>query len=179
MVKLLSTNELATYLRLKPVTIRRKAKTGEIPSLKIGNRLRFNKKQIDKWLLHTPHRNRMQILVVDDEPLIGQLFENILREHGHHVTIATSGLQALGTIDKERFDLIFLDLFMPELDGAELFRRIRQKNKHVPVVIITGYPGSDLLSKAMTYGPFVVLEKPFYCDNILATIASFTDKSAN
>lgn len=51
MNKLLSATQLAEYLNLKPVTIRRKAKSGGIPSIKIGNRLRFDKQQIDKWLL--------------------------------------------------------------------------------------------------------------------------------
>ena len=88
-----------------------------------------------------------------------------------------SGLEALGILDKRRFDLIFLDLFIPELDGVELFRRIRQKDKHAQVATITGYPDSDLMKKAMAYGPFVVLEKPFYSSDILNTIVNFTHKS--
>lgn len=178
MDKLLSATQLATFLNLKPVTIRRKAKKGEIPSIRIGNRLRFDKEQVDEWLQYSSNRKLVQILVVDDEPMIGQLFEKSLRKHDCQVMVSSSSLEALEILDKKRFDLIFLDLFMPELDGAELFRRIRQKNNRTPVAIITGYPDSDLMRKAMTYGPFVVLEKPFYSDDILDTIFSFTYKSA-
>lgn len=170
MNKLLSATQLATYLNLKPVTIRRKAKAGEIPLIRIGNRLRFDKEQVDKWLQYLSNRKLVQILVVDNEPIIGQLFEKSLRKDGCQVTVSLSSIEALEILDKKRFDLIFLDLFMPELDGAELFRRIRQKDKHAPVAIITGYPNSDLIRKAMTYGPFAVLEKPFYSDDILNTI---------
>lgn len=179
MTKLLSAYELAEYLNLKPVTIRRKAKTGEIPFIKIGNRLRFDKKQVDKWLLSNPQRNRLQIFVVDDEPTIGRLFEESLGKSDYQVTVSLSSLEALEILEKRRFDLIFLDLVMPEVNGVEFFRRLRKKDKYTPVAIITGYPDSDLLKRAMAYGPFVVMVKPFHRDDILNTIANFAHKNAN
>ena len=173
MGKLLSATQLAEYLNLKPVTVRRKARKGEIPTIRIGNRLRFNKQQIDRWLLHRSNRRPINILVIDDEPIIGQLFKNSLNGHGYHITTTLSSLEALELVGNRHFDLIFLDLVMPELDGAELFHRIRQKNKHTPVIIITGYPDSDLMSRAMGHGPFTVMKKPFTDDDILNTVHSF------
>ena len=173
MVKLLSAVQLAEYLSLKPVTVRRKAKKGEIPTIRIGNRLRFNKQQIDRWLLHGGHRRPMHILVVDDEPIIGQLFKDGLGKRGYRTTTTLSSLEALELVANRHFDLIFLDLLIPRPDGAELFRRIKQMDKHVPVVIITGYPDSDTMRRAMEHGPFTVMRKPFTQDDILNTVHSF------
>ncbi|MFC2070930.1 response regulator [Chloroflexota bacterium] len=175
MDKLLSTNGVAEYLNMAPLTIRRKVKDGEIPSIRIGNRLRFDKQQIDKWLLERSSRGPVQILVVDDEHLIGQLFKDSLNEFNYQVTTTLSSLEALGLLNARHFDLIFLDLLMPEVDGAELFRRIRQMDKSVPVAIITGYPDSDLMKRAMEHGPFTVMKKPFTGDDIVSTVRSFVD----
>jgi excisionase family DNA binding protein len=175
MDKLLSTKALAEYLDMAPLTVRRKTLTGEIPSIKIGNRLRFDKQQIDRWLLEKSNRRPVHILVVDDEPLVGELFKDSLNEPGYQVTTTLSSIEALELINTRHFDLIFLDLLMPELDGAELFRRIRQTDKRIPVAIITGYPDSNLMGKAMEHGPFTVLKKPFTGDDILNTVQRFVE----
>ncbi len=173
MNRLLSVKEVAEYLNVKPVTVRRRANSGEIPSIRIGNRIRFHKQEINKWLLSRSNGRPMHILVVDDEPSIGELFKESLNEPGYQVTTTLSSLEALELMDEKHFDLIFLDLFIPELDGAELFRRIRRMDKELPVAIITGYPDSDLMRRAMEHGPFMVLKKPFSSDDILNTIFSF------
>ena len=173
MDRLFSTAQLAEYLNLNPVTVRRKAKSGEIPSIRIGNRLRFDKEQIDRWLKQISNGKSKHILVVDDEPLIRRLFKDNLAGEGHQVTIAPNGLEALKLISDRHFDLIFLDLIMPEMDGAELLRHIRQAGKNIPVAIITGHPDSKLLNKAMEYGPLTVLKKPFKGEDVLSTVHSF------
>ena len=117
----------------------------------------------------------MHILVVDDEPMVGQLFIDSLNENRYQVTTTLSSLEALELIGNRYFDLIFLDLFMPELDGAELFRQIRQMYKKIPIVIITGYPDSDMMRSAMEHGPFTLLKKPFTSEEIVSTIRSFVE----
>ncbi len=174
MDKLLSTNKVAEYLDMSPLTVRRKALTGEIPSIKIGNRLRFDKQQIDGWLRGHSRGRAIDILVVDDELMVEQLFKRSLNEPGYQVTTTLSSLEALELMGKKHFDLIFLDLLMPELDGAELFRQIRQMDGDVPVVIITGYPDSEIMNRAMEHGPFTVIKKPFTGDDVLNIIHSFT-----
>ena len=173
MNRLLSVKEVAEYLNVKPVTVRRRANSGEIPSIRIGNRIRFHKQQIDRWLLERSSRRPVHILVVDDEPSIGELFKESLNENIYQVTTTLSSLEALELMSEKHFDLIFLDLLMPELDGAELFRRIRQMDKNIPVAIITGYPDSDLMKRAMEYGPFTVMKKPFNSDDIMNIVRSF------
>ncbi len=172
--RLLSAKEVAEYLHVKPITVRRKAQRGEIPSIKIGHRLRFDKQQIDRWIQRNSRGKPLHILIIDDEPVIGQLFRDSLDDHVYQVTTTMSSLEALELLGKTHFDLIFLDLVMPELDGAELFRQIRQMDKKTPVAIITGYPDSDVMSRAMECGPFTVLKKPFTGEDILNTVSSFT-----
>jgi len=175
MDKLLSTKRVAEYLDISPLTVRRKVKSGEIPSIKIGHQLRFDKQQIDRWLLERSNRRPVQILVVDDEILVGELFKNCLNEPGYQVTTTLSSIEALELINTRHFDLIFLDLLIPEIDGAELFRRIRQTDKRIPVAIITGYPDSEVMRRAMEHGPFMVLKKPFAVDDILNTVQRFVE----
>lgn len=173
MDRLLDSKEIAEYLNMEAVTVRRKAAKGEIPAVRIGNRFRFDKAQIDKWLLQNKVGRRMHILIVDDEDVIRQLFTSGLNNSSYQVTTTAGSMEALALVDKKHFDLIFLDLVMPEIDGSELFRRIRQKDKHVPVVIITGYPDNDLMNKAMEQGPLLVMKKPFDNDDILQVVHSF------
>jgi len=175
MAKLLSTKELAEYLNVTPLTVRRKALTGEIPSVKIGNLLRFDKKKIDRLLAEKSSRRPVQILVVDDEPLVGELFKESLNKNGYQVTTTLSSIEALELLKTKHYDLVFLDLLIPELDGAELFSHIRQMDRKIPVAIITGYPDSDMMSRAMEYGPFTVLKKPFTSDDILDTVHIFVE----
>lgn len=175
MDELLTPQELAKYLKLNPTTVIRKAHKGEIPAIRIGRRFRFNREQIDRWLLQKTMGRPAQILVIDDEPIIAQLFRDSLPEkNGYQLTTALSSREALDVVAKQRFDLIFLDLVMPEIAGSELFRRIRRIDKQVPVAIITGYPDSELLKTATKHGPFTIMIKPFTGDDIRQAVHSLT-----
>ncbi len=71
MEQLLNSAQLAEYLNIKAVTVQRKAARGEIPSVRIGNRFRFDKQQIEDWLQQNANGKITNILVSDDEPIIG------------------------------------------------------------------------------------------------------------
>ena len=176
MEELLTPQELARYLKLNHTTVIRKANKGEIPAIKIGKQFRFYKDQVDKWLFQQTVGRPAHILVIDDEPVIGQLFRDSLEKNGYQITTMTNSLEALELVSRQRFDLIFLDLSMPELDGSELFRRIREIDKQVPIAIITGYPDSDLLKKAKEHGPFMIIIKPFDSDEILQAVHTFNQQ---
>ena len=151
---------------------------GEIPAVKVGRQIRFDKAQIDEWRAQDNMGKSAQILVVDDEPIVGDLIRDTLKIGGYQVTTTLSSVEAMELVGNKHFDLIFLDLLIPEPDGAELFCHIRQMYKDVPVAIITGYPDSDLMRRAMEHGPFTAMKKPFNSDDILSTIRSFTQGMA-
>lgn len=170
MPNLMTVDELSQYLRVTKRTIYRLLKKGDLPAVKVGHKWRFNKNAIDQWL-HSPTENHeLRLLVIDDDPIISALFDQTLKSHGHKLAIAESAVRGLEYVERLSFDRIFLDLQMPNMNGAELFRLIRQIDQHVPVTIITGYPDSDLMDKALAYGSFSVMKKPFGQREIAAAI---------
>jgi len=76
-------------------------------------------------------------------------------------------------VKQRDFDLVFLDLKMPEMDGAKLFRRIKTIKPKLPVTIITGYPESDMMAQALAQGPFGVMNKPFDESDIITAVNNF------
>lgn len=118
------------------------------------------------------------ILVIDDDPVVGQLFKDTLERHKYQVTAICDGRHALELVTKGYFDLIFLDLKMPEIDGNELLHRVRETDKHVPIAIITGYPNSELMDRATEQGPLLVMKKPLDSGDILEAVRSFTQSPA-
>ncbi len=78
-----------------------------------------------------------KILVVDDEPDTVDLIKLVLETEGFEVITAFSGKECLGKLTLEEPDAILLDIMMPEMDGWEVFRKIREKHKKVPVAILT------------------------------------------
>ena len=173
MAELMTLDEVANYLRVTEKTIYRLLKRRKIPATRVGQRWRFDKASIDRWL----HRNTVgaerRILVVDDEETVGSLFKETLEELGHRVTAVLSSSEGLELVKKGGFDLVFLDLKMPTIDGAELFQQIRAIQHQLPVVIITGYPDSQLMARALAEGPFGVMNKPFGESDIVTAATNF------
>ncbi|MFC2047541.1 SpoIIE family protein phosphatase [Chloroflexota bacterium] len=126
--------------------------------------------QFDDITLVVTTATPVQVLVIDDEPTIGQLFKASLSKHHYNVTTTLSGLEALKLISDRQFDMIFLDLVLKDTDGSEVFKHIQEIDRNMPVVIISAFPDSDIMSRAMEYGPFVVLKKPFDSNQILAVV---------
>ena len=174
--ELLTANELAQYLKVSPRTVLRRARNGELPAIRVGRRFRFNKKQVDRWLSERTAGKPVEILVIDDEPVIGELLRASLGMCGYRVTTTTSSRQGLELVAARRFDLIFLDLVMPELDGSEVFRRIREMDRDTTVAIVTAYSDSELMKKAMEYGPFLVISKPFAIVEVIEAVRSLTGR---
>jgi len=172
LTELLTTKEIAGYLKLRPETILRGVKEGEIPAIKVGGRFRFDKKQIDEWL-HNNSTSKKRILVIDDDETVRKLFKETLERNNYHVMAVDDGSKVLKLVKSWNFDLIFLDLKMAGMDGAETFRRIRKINDSVPVVIITGYPTGELMEKALEQAPFGVMKKPFGAHDIERSTENF------
>ena len=166
----MNVEELAEHLRLTKRTIYRLLKKGNIPAVKVGHNWRFNEETIDKWLQPETGAVKLRILVVDDDPIIGLLFREALETLGHAVVTADTSADGLEYVERLNFGLIFLDLKMPEMDGAELLRRIKNIRPEVPMTIITGYPDSEIMVRAMEQGPFSIMKKPFDISDIVAAV---------
>jgi excisionase family DNA binding protein len=173
LTEFMTLEEMANYLRVTKKTIYRLLEKQRIPALKIGHQWRFDKISVDGWLRQKNLIGTVNVLVIDDEELVCLLFKDTLEEAGHTVTMCTKSADGLALVRERDFDLVFLDLKMPLMDGAELFREIKTIKPNLPVTIITGYPDSDLMTKALNYGPFGVMRKPFRGSDILAAVSYY------
>lgn len=173
MARLMTVEEVARYLRVTERTIYRLIKGHKIPAIKVGHQWRFEKASIDEWLRQNVIEKHVEVLVIDDEELIRLLFEETLGKLGYKVVIAKNGSEGLELIKQRDFDLLFLDLKMPGMDGAEIFRQVKTIKPNLPVVIITGYPNSDMMDRALAHGPFGIMKKPFTDVDIITAANSF------
>jgi DNA-binding response OmpR family regulator len=80
-----------------------------------------------------------KILVVDDEENIRQLYKEEFEDMGYEVSTVADGGQALAVLDREKFDLVTLDMRMPDMDGIETLRKMKEKDSALPVIICTAY----------------------------------------
>ena len=80
-----------------------------------------------------------KILVVDDEENIRELYREEFEELGYAVTTVSDGVEALKAMDTARFDLVTLDMRMPDMDGIEALRKMKEKDSTLPVIICTAY----------------------------------------
>ena len=173
MTEFMTVEEVADLLRVTKKTIYRLLERRDIPAVKVGRGWRIDKAEINKWVRDKSDRHKADILVIDDDETICSLFQDTLEEVGHMVTTASESSSGLELVKEQDYDLVFLDLKMPEMDGAELLRQIRLTKPDLPVTIITGYPDSDLMMSALAYGPFSVMYKPFNGSNILNLVNSY------
>ena len=100
-----------------------------------------------------------RILVVDDDPQVRRLFARKLRSAGYSVSEAQSGRQALVVLRGSRFDLMVLDLEMPDTDGFEVLKSMRSEQPHLRVLVISGYMQGGLLEAAEWFGATATIDK--------------------
>ncbi len=104
-----------------------------------------------------------KILLVDDEPDIRFLTKRMLEKEGHRVTEAENGEMALGLLQRDKPDLILLDVRMPGLNGWEVCRRIKadDRTRSIPVVMFTVRTSEEDMQKSTEYGAEAHINKPF------------------
>lgn len=110
-----------------------------------------------------------KILVVDDERVAGEGCRLVLGEQGHAVTICTTGGKGLATVLKGRYDLVLLDMKLPDMDGMDLLKTVRREKPDVYFIVITGYSTVHSAVQAMKLGAFAYLAKPFSDKELMLT----------
>src|SRR5512137_82004 len=101
-----------------------------------------------------------RVLTVDDEQVVVESIRRVLTAEGYEVATATSARGGLDLLRKEQFDLLLVDIKMPEMDGIELLRAARDISPDTEVLIVTGYATIDTAVEAIKLGAFDYLEKP-------------------
>jgi len=103
----------------------------------------------------------VRILVVDDEMIVREALSNYLREDGYEAVAVETGEEALKMVEGERWNVLFVDLKMPGMDGLEVLREVKKITSDLPVIIITAYATIDSAVQAMKDGAYDYIVKPF------------------
>lgn len=117
-----------------------------------------------------------KILIIDDDGAVLATIRLLLERAGHSVVVASDGRNGFAIFESGDFDLLFLDIFMPGMDGFETMRLIHQQQPRTPIIVISGNPissgsGADFLTMATRLGAVSSLQKPFKPAALLAAVA--------
>ena len=159
MEQVLTLEEAAQYLKVAKPTLYRLLEDGKIPAFKVGNQWRFTRELIDKWLWDQLPKKK-NVLILNDDELVSTELKRAISSEGHDIVTFSGSRGIDGLLDDTAFDIVFLDLTLADSGGLEVLREIRKQKSDLPVVIITGYPDSELMNQALDLGPISVLKKP-------------------
>ena len=113
------------------------------------------------------------ILIIEDEPRIVSFLSQGLQQSGHQTLAVTNGERALPLALSEMFDLVLLDLVLPELDGVSILRAIRAQRLRVPVIVVTALFSEEDRSRALFLGANEYITKPFRFEHLLSYIRNY------
>ena len=111
-----------------------------------------------------------RILVVDDEPSVQLLLEQILSDVGYYVTLAANGRLALAQTRSREFDVVIIDLSLPDQDGMEVMRQIHSESPHAGILALSGFMVGDMHEKVQAAGATATLRKPASPETILLAV---------
>ena len=118
-----------------------------------------------------------KILIIDDEAIVRISCERTLAPECYEVKSADSGKGGIEILEKENFNLVLLDLKMPDMDGIEVLNKINATWPETKVVMITGYSTVDTAVQALRLGAYNFIEKPFTPDTLLNAVKEVFEKS--
>ena len=122
-----------------------------------------------------------RILVVDDDENILNLEKTILEQKGFHVTRAAGGAEALELLGKNAYDLVLLDVMMPEVDGFTVCRKIKEDPRlaALPVIFLTAKGGGEALAEGFESGAVMYINKPFTANKLLTIVNTMLEAGGN
>jgi DNA-binding response OmpR family regulator len=116
----------------------------------------------------------MRILVIEDEPRMSALLHKGLSEHGHNVTNVLAGAEGLKLTLDQQFDIILLDVGLPDLSGYDVAQVLRSRNYPAPILMLTAYNKEDEIVRGLNLGADDYLTKPFSFPELLARLRAIT-----
>ena len=120
--------------------------------------------------------NSKKVLVIDDEPVVRDGCRMVLMKEGHEVAICETGREGLIAAQKGQYDIVILDLKLPDIDGMEILATIMKEKPQTSVIIITGYSTVQNAIQAMKLGAFDYLAKPFSDDELVLSVERALEK---
>jgi len=170
---LLTVKETAEYLRIPVPTVYYLVQRGQIPAIQIGGRWRIKKASLDRDILRQDKQGQPTVLVVDDDFSHQELFKSFLKKIGFSRVVVGTAKDAIHSLRKQKFDLMFLDLQLPDGTGDEVYKTAKQIDPDLNVIVITGYPDSEMLDRILQISPVTVLKKPLKIEQLNQTVKIF------
>ena len=110
------------------------------------------------------------MLVVDDDPVLQDLFQTFLKKIGFSRVVVGTAKEAIKSLRKQKFDHMFLDLQLPDAPGDQVYKAAKQIDPDLNVIVITGYPDSEILDRILQVSPVTVLKKPLKVEQLYQTV---------
>jgi DNA-binding NtrC family response regulator len=117
-----------------------------------------------------PGRLPFRILVVDDEEMVREILTNLLGESGHRVRAVGSAKEGLEELGRTAYDLLILDLMLPDMDGLEMLREVKARDPEQTVLMVTAFGSVETAVRAMKEGAFDYVSKPFRHEEVIVTV---------
>ena len=118
-----------------------------------------------------------RILVVDDDEELREMIRNFLAYRGCYVETACDGLDGCEALERNSFDMVITDIYMPRMNGLELLETIEHKYTDLLTLAMTGFPNEDITKKVLEKGSCKFLVKPFTLQELLTTITKCFEQS--
>jgi excisionase family DNA binding protein len=177
--ELMTVKETAEYLRIPLPTVYYLVQRGQLPAVQIGGRWRIKRSLLDRDVLRKEEEGgQPTVLVVDDDPALQALFKQFLKRAGFGRLVVGTGSEAIQMAKKQKFDFVFLDLKLPDVPGDEVYSQLKALYPDLPIVVITGYPDSEILSRILSHGPVTVIKKPIEYDQLNLAVKQLGHKGA-
>ncbi len=113
---------------------------------------------------------RCEILIVDDEPVVGERLKAIIEKDGHRVEAFADPIRAVSRLEEKAFDIVITDIRMKQMDGIQIMENVLERSKRTKVIMITGYATLELAREALRKGAFDFIAKPFKLKEIRRAI---------
>jgi DNA-binding NtrC family response regulator len=111
-----------------------------------------------------------KILIVDDDRVVLASCKRILQSEGYEVILTSSVKEALQRLEEKKFDILLVDVIMPEYDGMYLIGNVRENLPHLPILVMSGYPTPETISSGMRMGATHFIAKPFTPDELITAV---------
>jgi excisionase family DNA binding protein len=175
---LLTVKETAEYLRIPLPTVYYLVQRGQIPAIQIGGRWRIKKISLDRDILREEKQGQPTVLVVDDDLGIQELFKTFLKKTGFNRVAVGTAKEAISSLRKQKFDLMFLDIQLPDEPGDQVYKTAKQLDPSLNIIVITGYPDSEVLDRILQISPVTVLKKPLKIEQLNQMVKMLGHKAA-
>ncbi len=177
--ELMTVKETSEYLRIPLPTVYYLVQRGQLPAVQIGGRWRIKRSLLDRDVLRKEDESgQPTVMVVDDDPALQALFKQFLKKAGFGRLVVGTGTEAIALAKKQKFDFVFLDLKLPDVPGDEVYSQLKALYPDLPIVIITGYPDSEVLSRILSHGPVTVIKKPLEYDQLNKAVKQLGHKGS-